>query len=323
MRALLWATTLGSMILSGLVAWFVIHRSLRSVARVSTRIGAIDASSLQDRLEVRGLPDELRPAFEKVNELLSRIEQVVSRERQFSADVSHELRTPLSGLRTILEVAGSRERSDSEHRAAHRGALEVVRQLEAIVENLLALARLGAGQLSEEHREEVEVGQLVDACFAPLADQASLRRVRFDSWIAPGASVVADQLKLRLIASNLLSNAVQYTAEGGWITVESAPADGLLLRVRDSGPAIPENALARIFDPFFRLDRSRSGGGEHCGIGLTLVRGLCETCGYRVTAENESGGAVTFTIAMPPPALARGAGDAAAAELDPMCSGSC
>jgi signal transduction histidine kinase len=122
---------------------------------------------------------------------------------------------------------------------------------------------------------------------------------------------VADGVKLRLITSNLLSNAVQYTAERGWITVESEPTQGVVLRVRDSGPAIPESALAKIFDPFFRVERSRSGDGEHCGIGLTLVRGLCEVCGYRVSAENEPGGAVTFTITRQPGSTTQLAGAAA------------
>jgi signal transduction histidine kinase len=304
LRRILWATTMGTMLFSGLVVSLVIRRSVRGVARLSSRIGSIDALSLGERLDVAGLPDELRPAFAKVNELLSRIEQVLNRERQFSADVSHELRTPLAGLRTILEVSGSRERTASEHRAALEDSLEVVRQLEAIVENLLALARLGA-HLTEEHQEEIDVGVLVNSCFRPLSGSAGRRGLRFDNWVGPATSIVADGIKLRLITANLISNAVQYTAEGGWITVESEPARGVVLRVRDSGPAIPEGALARIFDPFFRVERSRSGDGEHCGIGLTLVRGLCEVCGYRVSAENEPGGAVTFTIASQPSSTAR------------------
>jgi signal transduction histidine kinase len=300
MRTILGAATLGTMLLVGVVAWFVIRRSLRPVDLLSRRITAIDAASLGERLDLDRLPEELRPPFAKVNELLARVEQVLGRERQFSADVSHELRTPLAGLRTILEVSGSRERSASEHRANVLDALAVVRQLEAIVENLLAIARLRAGHLDGTRAEEVDVAALVDACFAPLSDTAERRRLRFENCIAPGTTALADPLKLRLIASNLLSNASQYTDEGGWITAESAPAEGVVVRIRDSGPAIPEGALQRVFDPFFRVDRSRSATGEHCGIGLSLVRGLCDACGYRVTAENEPGGAVAFTVATRP-----------------------
>jgi signal transduction histidine kinase len=301
-RRILWATAIGTMILSGLIALLVVRRSVRGVAQLSSRIGSIDVHSLRERLDVETLPEELRPPFAKVNELLLRIEQVLNRERQFSADVSHELRTPLAGLRTILEVSGSRDRSTSEHRAAQKDALEVVQHLEAIVENLLALARLGAGHPTEEYREEIDVGDLVTSCFKPLSDLAEKRGLRFDNWAGATASIMADRVKLRLITSNLLSNAVQYTSEGGWITVESEPAQGVVLRVRDSGPPIPESALARIFDPFFRVERSRPGDGQHFGIGLTLVRGLCESCGYRVAAENEPGGGVTFAVSRPPSA---------------------
>jgi signal transduction histidine kinase len=302
LRTTLWVSTLGVVLLAALVVSLVIRRSLRGVARLSASISSIDASSLGERLELRGLPDELRPPFAKVNELLSRIEHAVNRERQFSADVSHELRTPLAGLRTILEVSSSRERAAFEHRTALKESLEVVGQLEAIVENLLALARLGAGQMSDGHQEEVCLADLVEACFAPLGDTARRRHLRFENRIAPQVSLVSDKLKLRLIAANLLSNAVQYTAEGGRISVESDPSLGVVLRVRDSGPAIPNDAIAKLFDPFFRLDHSRSGAGEHCGIGLTLVRGLCDTLRYEASVENEPGGAVAFSITAAPEA---------------------
>lgn len=309
LRAILVGATLATMLLSGLVAWRTVRSAVSGVAQLATRIGAIDVDSLREQLDVEALPDELRPPFTKVNELLLRLEQVLRRERQFSADISHELRTPLAGLRTILEVSGSRERSPAEHRAAVRDALEVVRHLEALVENLLALARLGAGAPPDGLVEDVDVGALVSSCFAPLTDLADRRRLRFESWAGHGARVAGDGLKLRLITSNLLSNAVQYTQEGGWITVESDPSQGVILRVRDSGPQIPGDALARIFDPFFRAERSRSSDGQHFGIGLALVRGLCDSCGYRVTAENEAGGAVTFAVTTPPGSAAAPAGE--------------
>lgn len=296
LRAILLASTLVTMLLSGLATWLLIRRSFRGVAQLSGRIASIDPFALGVRVSLGDLPGELRPPFEKVNELLARIEQVMDRERQFSADVSHELRNPLAGLRAVLEVSGSRDRTSAEYRDALQEALEVVRQLEAIVENLLALARIGAGQLASDELEEIEVGALVESSFSALDDFARRRHLQFDNWVTPMASIRADRLKLRIIASNLLSNAVQYTAEGGWITVESDPSQGLVLRVRDSGPPIPASALEKIFDPFFRVAESRAGGGDHFGIGLTLVRGLCESSGFRVTAENEAGGSVAFSV---------------------------
>jgi signal transduction histidine kinase len=266
------------------------------VAHLSADIGSIDAASLGSPLELQDLPEELRPPFVKVNELLARIASSLARERQFSADVSHELRTPLAGLRAILEVSATRDRPAGEYRASLGEALEVVHQLEAIVDDLILLARLGAGQGAIERREPLRLRDLVEACFAPHAEAARRRGLRFEDRVAATLTLESEKVKLRLVIANLLSNAVAYTAEGGWIAVESDPDGGLVLAVRDSGPAIPEGALARIFDPFFRLDAARSSSGEHFGVGLALVRGLCDALGYRVVARNEPDGAVAFLV---------------------------
>lgn len=295
-RALLWGSTLAVVALAAAVSSLVVRGSLRDVARLSAGIAALDASSLARRLDLRGLPSELLPPFAKLNELLDRLEATVKRERQLGADVSHELRTPIAGLRAILEISASRERPGPEYRRDLGEALEVVRQIEAIVENLTMLARLGSGQATVERCDGVRLRELVEACLAPRAEAARRRRLRIDVRVPPELELSSDPVKLRLVAANLLANAVEYTEEGGWIAVEADPARGVVLAVRDSGPPVPEDALGRLFDPFFRLDRARSGGGEHCGIGLALVRALCDALGYGVEARNEPGGAVAFIV---------------------------
>ena len=108
--------------------------------------------------------------------------------------------------------------------------------------------------------------------------------------------MASDREKLRVILTNLLSNATEYTEAGGSIWVTSDSALGTLLEVEDSGPPIPEPALQRIFERFYRVDTSRTGTGEHCGIGLALVRSLCTTLGLWVWAENRPGGRVSFVV---------------------------
>ncbi len=294
-RVLLWVPTLGVILVAALVASLSIRTMLGHVKRISEDIAALDASSPGERLHLRGVPGELRPPFVKLNELLSRIEASRVRERQFNADVSHELRTPLSGLRSILEVSASRVRSAAEYRITLAEAHAIVRQMETIVENLLMLARLGSGQMSVE-REEIALAELVDACFAPYAEAARRKGLHFENRVPTALNVWSDGHKLRLVVANLCSNATEYTAEGGWIAVESHPEGGVVLAVLDSGPSIPREAVARLFDPFFRLDSSRSGSGEHCGIGLTLVRALCGALGYGVEVRNEVNGSVAFTV---------------------------
>ena len=291
---LLWAPAAGVIVLTALVVSLAIRSMLGHVTRLSEGIAQLDAASL-GRLWLGGIPAELRPPFIRLNELLERIQDSLARERQFNADVSHELRTPLSGLQSILEVSLSRARTADQYRGALGESLAVVRQMETAVKNLLILAHLGSGQASF-HRENVPLRDLADSCFAPFAEKARARALNFENRVPPGLRVSSDGEKLRLVTANLLSNAAEYTAEGGWVVVESDPDRSVVICVRDSGPPIPPGAEPKLFDPFFRLDGARSGGGEHCGIGLAVVRGVCGVLGYRVEARNEPGGAVAFVV---------------------------
>jgi heavy metal sensor kinase len=298
LRLLLAGFGLAALVLAALAGLLAIQTGLRPLASLAARIDAIDARKLDERIEVLGLPVELAPPVAKLNELLARLGGAFDRERRFSADVSHELRTPLAGLRTILEVCASRERSADEYRSAISEALAVVGQMTGLAESLLLLARLDARQVDVRH-ESVPLRRLVEDCYAPFSDQAAARRLRFENRVPASANVSSDPEKLRIVVSNLISNAVTYTNEGGAIVVDHDAARGVILDVTDSGPPIPESALGRIFDRFFRADPSRARTGEHCGIGLALVRALSEVLGLRVSAENRNDGGVVFRLTSP------------------------
>src|SRR5262249_12845702 len=120
--------------------------------------------------------------------------------------------------------------------------------------------------------------------------------LRFENRVASDITLFSDREKLRMVVKNLLDNAVEYTAAGGEIVVESDGASGRVLEVRDSGPGIPEHALASVFGPFVRLESARSASGKHCGIGLTLARALCDALGLSVAAHNRADGWVAFEV---------------------------
>jgi heavy metal sensor kinase len=298
--ALLWAmlvvSGLVTLVLAALVALVAIRRGLAPLGALSSRLEEIDGARLDLRLPEEDLPEELRPVMRTLNQLLSRLEEAFGRERQFSADVSHELRTPLAGLRSILEVSAMRERSAPEYQRAISQALEVVQQMHGLVESLLLLARLEARQAAVE-LQEFRLRDFVDECFAPFEPRARARALRFENQVAEETIASSDREKLRVTLSNLLSNATEYTETGGSITVTSESTRGVLLEVEDSGPPIPEAALQRIFERFYRLDTSRTGTGEHCGIGLALVHSLCTVLGLSVWVENRPGGRVAFVVA--------------------------
>jgi signal transduction histidine kinase len=295
LRLLLLAAGLATLVLALAAGACAVRRGLDPLTVLSRRLDALNAERLGERLPTAGLPAELAPAVTTLNALLGRLEQAFARERQFNADVSHELRTPLAGLRSTLEVALSKDRAAADYAEAMRDAKDVVVQMQGLVENLLLLSRAGAGQL-ELHREDVALKPLVDACFAPFAARAAERKLTFENRVAEGITFASDEGKLRIVVSNLLGNAVDYTAEGGRVTVATGLPTGPVLDVSDSGPQIPPAALETIFHPFVRLDPSRNGTGAHAGIGLSLVRSLCGALGLSVRAENLSNGQLAFRV---------------------------
>jgi signal transduction histidine kinase len=240
------------------------------------------------------LPSELAPLVDKLNELLARVEASFARERRFTADVSHELRTPLAALRTTLDVVGSRQRSAPELAQALGDVNVVVRQMQALCDNLLALARLDAGRVPV-HAGPVRLRRLVDECWGPLAEGADRRQLSFRNDLDEALIAVTDAEQLRVVVANLLSNAVAYTARGGVIEVRRPGAEQGLFEVHDSGPPIRDAHLPHVFERFFRADPARA-DGLHCGIGLALVRGISEVLGLDVTAENTADGGVSFAI---------------------------
>jgi signal transduction histidine kinase len=297
LRWLLWGSSLTAMVLATLAGAIAVRHGLAPIDQLGLRADAIDARRLDERLPSDGIPEELRPAVVKLNELLARLQASFDRERRFGADAGHELRTPLAGLRSILEVARSRERAAVDYRKAIDEALAVTRQLSALVESLLTLAHLDAGPGGDPSTlENILLSDLVTECYAPFTERARSRDLDFQNRVPIDVSISSDRERLRIVIQNLVANAVDYTVEGGTVLVESDPSQGVLLEIKDSGPAIPDDALEKIFDRFFRLDPSRSATGEHWGIGLALARALCGTLDLSLSVENQPNGWLTFQL---------------------------
>jgi signal transduction histidine kinase len=209
--------------------------------------------------------------------LMRRVQAGVARERRFTADVSHELRTPLAGLRTLLEVSARSPRPEDT-----QTALAIVIQMCSMVENLLMLARVDAGQV-QLASDRVTLRALVDDCWKPYAAAAAARGIALRNDLSDDAAATTDREKLRIVLANLLSNAAEYTEEGGWIEV-SQPR-GALIEVADSGPPIAD--CERVFERMWRGDAARSATGLHAGIGLSLARSLAEVLGLTLTCRND------------------------------------
>ncbi len=220
--------------------------------------------------------------------------------RDFVANVSHELRTPLTAIRGYVEaLLDAPPESDQT-----RHFLDVISRhalrMERLVRDLLRLARLDAGQETIE-RTSSRVAALVTAVDSDLRPVLDARHQRLDTRIADTADEVSgDAAKLQDVLRNLVENAANYSPEGAVIEVRARQAGPVVeLIVADRGPGIPEADLPRIFERFYRVDRSRSRDPGGTGLGLSIVKHLVELHGGSVSAANREGGGAVFTVRLP------------------------
>jgi two-component system phosphate regulon sensor histidine kinase PhoR len=228
---------------------------------------------------------------------LKRADQV---RRDFVANVSHELRTPLTAIRGYVETL-LEEVEDSQAEQFLQVIFRHTTRMERLVGDLLRLARLDAGQEVAEMRT-VGLRSLIDGVvdeLAPLIDsRAADVRVHLD--VDAGRSIETDPARVHDILRNLLENAVSYSPEGGVVWVNARVAgDRATFEVADTGPGIPPGDLQRVFERFYRVDKSRVRNPGGTGIGLAIVKNLVELLGGTVAAANREGGGAVFTVALP------------------------
>jgi two-component system, OmpR family, phosphate regulon sensor histidine kinase PhoR len=219
--------------------------------------------------------------------------------RDFVANVSHELRTPLTAIKGYVEALLD-EPDDPESR---RRFLEIIQRhssrMERLVSNLLRLARIDAGQEIAEDAP-CDVQALIASLVTDFDKVAQDKRQTLRVQVAPEAChLVVDTAKLHDIMRNLIENALAYTPDGGTIEIAAAVSQGrYVLTVADDGPGIPDDALTRVFERFFRVDKSRARPGG-TGLGLAIVKNLVNVLHGDVVAANRPGGGAVFTVRLP------------------------
>ena len=287
-------------LMAALVLSLYLSRSVTEpIQAMSTAAERIAAGQYQERVAVAG-QDELSQLAARFNDMARKLDEVESMRRRLIADVSHELRTPLTSIQGSMEglIDGVLPASAETYEQIHTEA----QRLNRLVDDLQELSRVEAHAFELQPRP-VDVTSLMHSVSKRLGSVAASRRIRLET--ASGSEVpglVGDEDRLLQVLSNLTSNALQYTADGGTVTLSARRvADEIHISVRDTGIGISAEQLPRVFDRFYRIDRSRSrqaGGGS--GIGLTIARALVEAHGGRIWAESAGQGqGSTFTFSLP------------------------
>lgn len=319
LRWLLLIVSVGAITLSLLVAAFVVRRGLRPLNSLAVEIADITEDDLAVRIGTESVPAEVAPIRKRLNDLLSRLEASFNRERRFTTDIAHELRTPLAGMRSTLEVTLKRIRDTNEYQASLSDCLTITKSMQAMVNNLLALARLDAHQMTFRC-DRIQLAELVNSCWQSFSDRAVERGIVFENRLPAEMSCESDTEGLSMVLSNLLDNAVEYTNEGGQIWTAGRQADDSVeITVANTGCRLTKEEVSRVFDCFWRGDSSRTDTGVHCGLGLALVQRMVRALGGSTCAcvtraqastgagtivEVENGGTFTIRLTLPAPAPA-------------------
>ncbi len=293
------------LLLAATGGWFLARKSLEPVMVMSEQALRIGAENLDQRLSIANPADELGKLASAFNDLLSRLNAAFAVQRQFMADASHELRTPVSVLRTTASVTlGKSRRDEDDYRSALTIVDEQSRRLTHIVEDMFRLARADSGQLKLQ-KHFFHLDELILEVTRATRVLGASKDVAVQSPPLPESPCEADEDMLRQLVSNLLDNAVKYTPAGGKVTVDLHGENGAyVVSVSDTGPGIPPESQARVFERFFRVDKPRSrpsdpsiGGGA--GLGLAIAQSIAQAHGGSLSLERSDSTGSVFVAVLP------------------------
>lgn len=273
-------------------------RALNPITAMAQQAEQITPKRLHDRLTV-GANDEVGNLSRVFNQMLSRIEQSFEQLHRFAADASHELRTPLASIRSMGEVALQKEATPDEYREIIGSILEEISRLTNLVESLLTLSRADAGQFQIK-REVVSLADIVAEAASLVDVLIEEKNLKFTFETEKATAVRGDRLILRQAVVNILHNAVKFTPERGSISARIFRENSCFtLSVTDSGPGIPTEHLAKVFDRFYRIDSARTGSPKGAGLGLSIAQWAAKAHDGEIGHSPAPGGGCTFWIRIP------------------------
>ena len=290
-----WYITAAITLLSGILAYFVSGRALKPLRSFTSQVEQVQLNNLADMRIDEDAISEFRQLSRSFNQMLERLNNAFSAQRQFTGNAAHELRTPLALMQAQLELFSA------EHPDVRPETAEFLTLLREQTERLIQMTRtlLEMSNLQQVARNErIQLAPMIEEIFtdlAPLSDKLGVTLTAEGDGIMTGS----DALIYRLIF-NLTENAVKYNRPGGSVRVSvTQELEKLLLRVSDTGCGIPEVYQCSIFQPFFRVDKSRSREYGGAGLGLSLVWEIADLHGGSVWVEKSSEKGTTIAVGLP------------------------
>jgi two-component system, OmpR family, sensor kinase len=276
------------------VAWWVVTSALAPLNRIGHDLAVRNADSLAP-VSDKGVPQEVSLLVGELNSLLARMARALQAQQRFVADAAHELRSPLTALKLQVQTL-ARARDDTARAQAVERLKGGVDRASRLVAQLLALAR--QDPLSETgERRALSLPTKIEQAVGDVAPVALARHIELEYGEYTHAGIVGDAESLRVLVRNLLDNAVRYTPEHGRVRIDLATDDqAVRLTIQDSGPGIPAQERARIFDRFYRVPGTSDTGS---GLGLAIVKAIAERHEARVELGESVLGGLAVSVVFP------------------------
>ena len=293
--SLLFSTLLS--LLGGVITFFISGHALKPLCDFSKKIEEVQAQNLSDSQIEENKFSELNQLSVSYNKMLERLSEAFKLQRQFTANAAHELRTPLAVMQLQIDLYNSSKHPNNDTSAQQTISMitEQTERLSKMVRTLLDMSELQ----TIARDEEIAISALVEEVLAdlePLAQEKGINLIeKCDNVLLMGSDILIYRL-----VYNLVENAIKYNFSGGTVTVTATQQNSLLhLTVEDTGNGIPEELKERIFEPFFRLDKSRSRELGGVGLGLALVREIVRVHNGSILVKNNANSGTTFEVIFP------------------------
>ena len=293
--SLLFSTLLS--LLGGVITFFISGHALKPLCDFSKKIEEVQAQNLSDSRIEENKFSELNQLSVSYNKMLERLSEAFKLQRQFTANAAHELRTPLAVMQLQIDLYNSSKHPNNDTSAQQTISMitEQTERLSKMVRTLLDMSELQ----TIARDEEIAISALVEEVLAdlePLAQEKGINLIeKCDNVLLMGSDILIYRL-----VYNLVENAIKYNFSGGTVTVNATQQNSQLhLTVEDTGNGIPEELRERIFEPFFRLDKSRSRELGGVGLGLALVREIVRVHNGSILVKNNANSGTTFEVIFP------------------------
>lgn len=278
----------------GVATYFISGRALKPLCEFSDKIEEVQAQNLSDSRIEESSVAELNRLSVSYNRMLARLSEAFKMQRQFTANAAHEFRTPLAVMQLQLDLYNSTEHPTNDACAQQtiRMMTEQNERLSKMVKTLLDMSELQ----TVARDDEIALDALVEEVLADLEPLAQEKAIHLAAQCDAVTMTGSDILLYRLVY-NLVENAIKYNTPGGTVTVGADRQDKhIRLTVADTGTGIPEELKERVFEPFFRLDKSRSRALGGVGLGLALVREIVSVHGGSISVKDNPNGGTTFEV---------------------------